>query len=69
MNSLDEMLEVYNEYWKNTSDFWVMPNTIRARTYLKKNRDISVVGILDNDEKQDGEVFNELLEKFEKEFG
>ena len=69
MNCFQELEDVFEQYWQNEGNYVVMPNTIRARTYLSViTKDINVNLILDNDETMDNTYFCEILIKYAPEY-
>lgn len=61
MRELDELENYFKEYWLNEKAYLVMPNTARAKLYLKEIvKDISIKGILDNDNKLNKTYYNNI---------
>ena len=69
MDTFQQLERVIDEYWEDQETFIVMPNSIRARTYLSKiTKDIKIEAILDNDKSQDNTVFKSIPIQFAPEF-
>lgn len=61
MNNLQEAENIFQQYWEKEEGYIVMPNSIRARTYLEViSKDIPIDAILDNNEALDGTFFKEI---------
>ncbi len=58
MRVIEELERIYEQYWEGEAAYVVMPNTIRARTYLAELiTDIHIEAILDNNATMDHTYF------------
>lgn len=69
MNSIAELESIFEKYWEKEQSYVVMPNTIRARSYLAViTKDIKIEAVLDNNEKMDGTMHGGIPIRYAPEF-
>lgn len=69
MESLSELEKIYEQYWQMEDGYIVMPNTIRARTYLEDvTKDINIKVILDNNAEFAGSFYEGIQVEYAPEF-